>query len=75
MTDTFLRDAKVTEVTGVPRSTRYEMIARGEFPKPIPLTKQTVAWSAAEIAEWQRQRVAARGQPVAGAAVAAAVAA
>lgn len=60
MPDTFLRDAETTRVTGIPRSTRYEMIAKGLFPKPIPLGPRSVAWSAAEIAEWQRQRIAER---------------
>ncbi len=57
MPDTFLRDAEVTRTTGIPRSTRYEMIERDAFPKPIKLSARIVAWSAAEIAEWQRQRI------------------
>lgn len=62
MVDTFLRDADVTRVTGIPRSTRYEMIERGEFPKPIKLSARIVAWSAAELAEWQRQHIEARDE-------------
>lgn len=60
MVDTFLRDRKVTEVTGIPRSTRYEMIERGEFPKPIKLSDRIVAWSSSEIEKWQRERIARR---------------
>ena len=60
MIDTFLRDRRVTEVTGIPRSTRYEMIERGEFPKPVRLGVRIVAWSATEIAKWQQDHVAAR---------------
>ena len=44
MPDTFLRDAEVTHLTGIPRSTRYELIERGEFPKPIKLGPRAVAW-------------------------------
>ena len=58
--DTFLRDADVTRVTGIPRSTRYEMIERGEFPEGIPLSERSVAWSTVKISEWQRQRIEAR---------------
>jgi prophage regulatory protein len=58
--DTFLRSAQVQALTGVPRSTRYELIARGEFPKPIKLSRRLVAWSAAEITAWQTSRIAAR---------------
>jgi prophage regulatory protein len=60
MVDTFLRDRKVTEVTGIPRSTRYELIERGEFPKPIRLGPRIVAWSSAEIEKWQRAHIARR---------------
>ena len=50
----------MSRVTGIPRSTRYEMIERGEFPKPIRLSVRIVAWSAAEIADWQQRRIAER---------------
>ena len=60
MVDTFLRNAEVTRVTGIPRSTRYELIAKGQFPKPIKLSKRIAAFSAAEIAEWQEARKAER---------------
>jgi prophage regulatory protein len=60
MPDKFLRDAAVTEVTGVPKSTRYEMIKKGAFPRPIKLSERMVAWSAAEISDWMKRRIAAR---------------
>jgi prophage regulatory protein len=60
MVDTFLRDADVTRITGIPRSTRYEMIERGYFPKPIKLSERIVAWSSVEIEKWQRARMAER---------------
>jgi prophage regulatory protein len=65
MVDTFLRDAVVTHRTGVPRSTRYEMIERGAFPRPIKLSPRLVVWSEAEIAEWQAARIAERGAALA----------
>ena len=55
MTDTFLRGEEVTRITGIPRSTRYELLRRGEFPKPIKLSERMVDWPAAEIADWQQQ--------------------
>lgn len=58
--DTFLRDPQVTAVTGIPRSTRYELIEKGEFPRPIRLSPRIVAWSGREIAAWQRKRIADR---------------
>jgi prophage regulatory protein len=59
-TDEFLRDADVTRVTGIPRSSRYRMIESGQFPKPIKLAARSVGWSAAEIEKWQRDRIAER---------------
>jgi prophage regulatory protein len=60
MTDTFLRLDDVTRITGVPRSTIYDLIKRGQFPEQIKLSERMVAWSAAEIADWQQQRIAKR---------------
>jgi prophage regulatory protein len=60
MSDVFLRAEEVTRVTGIPRATRYELIAKGAFPKPIKLSQRMVAWSAAEISEWMQARIAAR---------------
>ncbi len=49
----FMRMKDVAEFTCIPRSTIYEMISRGEFPKPFKITAKRVAWDAADIAEWQ----------------------
>jgi prophage regulatory protein len=62
MTDTFLRLDEVTRITGVPRSTIYDLIKRGQFPEQIKLSERMVAWSAAEIASWQQDRIAKRDQ-------------
>jgi len=58
--DTFMRDAEVTAATGIPRSTRYEMIQKQQFPAQIQLTPRISVWSSREIAAWQRQRIAER---------------
>jgi prophage regulatory protein len=56
--DQFIRDEAVTKATGIPRSTRYAMIARGEFPRPIHLSKRSVAWPVSLIVAWQQARIA-----------------
>jgi predicted DNA-binding transcriptional regulator AlpA len=33
---------------------------KGLFPKPVKLSPRIVAWSAAEIAAWQAERIAER---------------
>jgi prophage regulatory protein len=62
MADKFLRSDEVTAVTGVPKSTRYDLINRELFPKPIKLSERMVAWSANEIADWMQQKIAKRDQ-------------
>ena len=62
MVQTILRRPEVERVTGLPRSTIYEKMARGEFPKPVPLSGRAVGWLESEIADWQKARIAARDE-------------
>lgn len=55
-----LRIDEVVRVTGVPRSTLYEMIGRGEFPKQIRLTPRATGWVEAEVQDWLSQRIEQR---------------
>ncbi len=59
---TFLRRPAVESRTGLKRSTLYDLIAAGEFPKPIPLGKRIVGWLESEVSDWQRERVAERDE-------------
>lgn len=56
----FLRISEVARVTGLPRSTIFEMAAKGVFPKQVRLSPRAVGWLEAEIQEWQRARIAER---------------
>jgi prophage regulatory protein len=56
----FLRLHEVKRATGLGHATIYEWMARGDFPKPVPLGGRRVGSIDAEIAEWQNQRIAAR---------------
>lgn len=60
MVQNILRRNEVERVTGLPRSTLYDKIASGEFPKPIRLGARAVGWLEADIADWQKARIAAR---------------
>lgn len=62
MVNYVLRRADVERATGLPRSTLYELMARGTFPKPIRLGARAVGWLETEIVAWQRARVAERDQ-------------
>lgn len=52
MIDKSYRRRAVEEITGLSRSSIYDMMARGEFPKPIRIGKRAVAWRESDIAEW-----------------------
>ncbi len=57
---TILRRGAVEKATGLPRSTIYEKMAKGEFPKPIKLSAKSVGWIESEIAAWQKSRIEKR---------------
>jgi prophage regulatory protein len=56
----FLRLYEVKQATGLGHATIYEWMARGDFPKPVPLGGRRVGWIDAEILEWQNKRIAER---------------
>ena len=45
--------------TGLSRSSIYQKVAEGTFPKPIRLSAQSVGWLSHEIDEWTEQRIRA----------------
>ncbi len=45
--------------TGLSRSSIYQKVAEGTFPKPIRLSAQSVGWLSHEIDEWIEQRIRA----------------
>jgi prophage regulatory protein len=42
---------------GYSRSTVYQLIAEGKFPKPISLGARAVAWLESDIDEWIASRI------------------
>jgi len=63
MLEKFIRPRQVQEAMGWSRSTLYEKISRGLFPRPIKLDAcgRAVGWPEREIAAYQKGRIAARG--------------
>jgi prophage regulatory protein len=51
---------EVKATTGLSRSTIYEAMSRGDFPKPIRLGLRAVGWDADEITAWLESRKAQR---------------
>ena len=56
----FLRRPEVERLTGLKHTRLYELIKRGEFPRPVRISEGAVAWLASEVSGWQAGRVAAR---------------
>ncbi|MAY34382.1 MAG: AlpA family phage regulatory protein [Donghicola eburneus] len=56
MVERHLRRPAVSEMTGLGRSTIYDLMARDEFPRPIKLTAKAVAWPESAIAAWLKSR-------------------
>lgn len=54
-----LRIKDVEAETSLSRATIYRRIAEGEFPAPIRLTTQRVAWSQTAIERWKSEQLAA----------------
>jgi prophage regulatory protein len=62
--DRFVNEPEARAAAGVKsRSTLQSMIAEGLFPKPVRVSRGRVAWSEAEIAAWQRERIKERDAP------------
>ncbi len=49
---TFLREKQVRQRTGLSRSTIYNRISEGRFPKQVSLGGRAVAWVDLEIDAW-----------------------
>lgn len=60
MANKILRIKQVVDLTGLPKSTIYTYLARGEFPGQVRLGPRTVGWRESDILQWidQRQLVA-----------------
>ena len=59
MVERHFRCPAVQEITGLSRSTIYDLMAKGRFPRPVKLTEKTVAWPESALAQWLDEREAA----------------
>lgn len=58
MPEKHYRRIAVEEITGLSRSTIYDMMDREEFPRPVRIGRRAVAWPESKITEWLAQRAA-----------------
>lgn len=57
-----LRLDDVKAATGLGRSSLYDLMAKGEFPLPVPLSARARGWLESEVRAWQDARIASRDQ-------------
>ncbi len=69
---TLIRMPEVEAIVGLARPTIYKLMkqADSDFPQPVKLSNSTargapVAWVLAEVQEWVKSRIAARGSAAA----------
>ena len=48
---------QVEACTGLSRSTIYQYVKDGAFPKPVPVGPRAVGWLESEVSEWIAERV------------------
>ncbi len=51
-----LRLAAVKQRTGMPKSTIYDRMSKGEFPKPRKIGPRAVAWLSSDVDQWINSR-------------------
>ena len=60
--DTFLRIARVKQITDSSKATIRRWIKVGKFPRPCLVDGNTVLWSRREIEQWQRDKLIRRDE-------------
>lgn len=56
MTRMLLNRYEVQHIVKMPRSTLYQAITEGDFPRPIRVGKRAVRWFEDEVAAWMESR-------------------
>ena len=55
----FMRLKDVVATCGLSKSSIYDAIKKGEFPKPVRLYGRTSAWIKSEVLQWAQSRIKA----------------
>jgi prophage regulatory protein len=56
MTTPIHRLPQILRMTGLSTSTIYDMMARGDFPRPLRLGKRAVGWRESDLTAWLDSR-------------------
>lgn len=52
MSERLIRRPEVEQLTGLSAQSIYRLMARGDFPKSIPLTERARAWKESDVHQW-----------------------
>lgn len=58
----FMRKAEVIEKVGLSIATIYRLIKINEFPKPVKLASNSIAWLSTDVDIWFEERIKERDQ-------------
>lgn len=61
MAKRLIRLPDVMSITGLKRSTIYQKMKGGDFPKSIPIGERSVAWVEGEVSKWIEKNISKRG--------------
>lgn len=53
----FIRLPEVIEISGLSKTTIYELVAAGAFPSPVKIGPRASAWLLSELEAWAASRV------------------
>lgn len=56
MNDGIMRRPDVEKAVGLAKSSIYRLVAAGDFPAPVRLTKRAVGWKRGEVESWLAER-------------------
>lgn len=56
MSEKLLRRPAVESLTGLSRSTIYQWMKEGRFPRPVKLGMRLVAWRESDVVAWLESR-------------------
>jgi prophage regulatory protein len=56
MQEEILRKPRVLEIIGIGNTSLYDLLKRGEFPRPIRLGVRAVGWRRSDVNAWLASR-------------------
>lgn len=59
--DRLIRLPEVESMTGLKKSSIYDLVKKGQFPKQITVSRRMSAWSEAAVLTWIQERLCAGG--------------